>query len=300
MILAIVVLLALFLSLQTRRVGATERTFEYTTLGCRYQIYTEVPDTWHFGTSLEVKVRITLMQKSVGNKTIEYITSYPQMAHWSRHLLGIRVSGPSGRWGEIEYEESVNFTQNGDYWEKQFSLEMDTWTASKLKRDGTEEATFKVGFNLIEYDTWGRDFVEPWAPGVHSSLEESIKVTVFRPFLSTVETIGISISGVSAVAGLFVFSQYKLKRISFCRWNYHDWRLYGDRVFVRWNERRIEESFHTPRLVGRQRQDVVHSRRQCLRCGLRQKRKLTQNEDDAWEVYGWEDIGYTSPYPPNC
>lgn len=75
-----------------------------------------------------------------------------------------------------------------------------------------------------------------------------------------------------------------------CRLGLHKWEDYGDEVQVFWNEPQLLAG--TPSVRNDSDVDVkskvVHSKRQCLRCGMKLKRKFLINPDGTVSVAGWE------------
>jgi len=74
-----------------------------------------------------------------------------------------------------------------------------------------------------------------------------------------------------------------------CKLGLHKWENYGDIVQVFWKEPSI--------VVGRRARGVldseskskaVYSKRQCLRCGVKLRRKLLYNSDGTASAFGWE------------
>jgi hypothetical protein len=99
--------------------------------------------------------------------------------------------------------------------------------------------------------------------------------------------IGLGILTIGVLAAAAQLTRARL----FCRWGYHEWRDYGERVVVRWKEQQVLEDQICPRVGKLRKEDVVLSRRECLRCGRQQKRSFLKNEDGTWEVAGWKDVG---------
>jgi hypothetical protein len=277
-------LLLFFSSLQSQIVLTSERTIDCIRPDAHYEVYVKTPETWQVGTLLEVFVRLTLVEKSIGGREVYYVRNSIVPNY---KFLSIRVwqSGGEHCWGSVDYDESVNLTKNGDYWEKRFNVAMNSWLASKLERGEVVNASLAVYFTIDEV---GADFIV--SGGV---IPMSTEVVIFRPFLSTAETFGvIGVGGVFAFC-IVVFVFYRLRKISFCRWGYHEWRDYGERVLVRWKELTVLEDRTHPHVSRLKKEDVVFTRRECLRCGLQQKRKFAKNKDGMWEVAGFETVGFT-------
>jgi hypothetical protein len=67
-----------------------------------------------------------------------------------------------------------------------------------------------------------------------------------------------------------------------CRLKLHKWRNYGQRVIVAW-----EEPGLLPGTRVKKSKQVL-SQRECLRCGLKEKRKFNENLDGTQAVAGWK------------
>lgn len=279
---------------------AVEKTIEYTDWDCRFELYVDAQDTWQVGTQLEVLVRLTLVQKGIDNYdykpwdgATEFVTSLPEGVDGrAREFVSLSVVGghiipfrPSdrARWGTLYYYAPVNLTEDGDYWERQFRLDMHEWSVGYLGRGETDNATLHVGLYLAEYDANHTLLNELYVGGNNST----VGIAVFRPLLSTTETYVVGGVGSVMAIGLLAFALQRLGRL--CRWGYHSWRDHGNRVVVRWREPRVLGDPSRPRPVSKLRKEsTVMSGRKCRFCGLHQERKFIKNEDGEWEVAGWE------------
>ena len=79
-----------------------------------------------------------------------------------------------------------------------------------------------------------------------------------------------------------------------CRLGLHKWRNYGESVVVTWKEH-IHDSHHRITRIGirsrsRTKSKQVFTNRECLRCGIRMKRRLVRNSDGTLSSFGWEPI----------
>jgi len=79
-----------------------------------------------------------------------------------------------------------------------------------------------------------------------------------------------------------------------CRLGLHKWRNYGESVVVTWKEH-IHDSRHRITRTGirsrsRTESKQVFTNRECLRCGIRMKRRLVRNSDGTLSSFGWEPI----------
>jgi hypothetical protein len=64
----------------------------------------------------------------------------------------------------------------------------------------------------------------------------------------------------------------------------HKWKYYGERVYVVWRE----PGFLPGTKVTKGKH--VLSERECLRCGIKERRKFFENLDGTCAVVGWEKI----------
>ncbi len=69
-----------------------------------------------------------------------------------------------------------------------------------------------------------------------------------------------------------------------CRMGLHKWRNYGDRVKIQWREPGFIPGIKTTRHTE------VFTERECLRCGVRERRKFFDNIDGTKAAAGWERI----------
>lgn len=69
-----------------------------------------------------------------------------------------------------------------------------------------------------------------------------------------------------------------------CKLGVHRWRNYGERVLIVWKEpgfiwgTKVEKRKH------------VNSERECLWCGLKEKRTFSENLDGTMAPTGWEIV----------
>jgi len=70
-----------------------------------------------------------------------------------------------------------------------------------------------------------------------------------------------------------------------CKLRLHKWRNYGESVVISWKEPGIivPTSYRTET-------KQVFTKRKCLRCGLRVKRRLVNNPDGTLACIGWENL----------
>lgn len=69
-----------------------------------------------------------------------------------------------------------------------------------------------------------------------------------------------------------------------CRLGLHKWRNYGEKVLIVWEE---------PGLIPftkKEMKKLVYCKRECLRCGIKEKRKFLENIDGTLAAAGWERI----------
>lgn len=282
-------LFAVCICLQVQNIRANEETVERITwAGNTFEVHVNALDSWQTGTVLEVIVRLTLVQMDTQGKGAEYVTYNPY--YWNPSFFELTVRGGKNYttrdgerpilWVSEELLEHVNFTKVGDYWEKKLDLGMDSWAAEKLGRGEIAYARLSVGFSLREYGA-NQTFLND------ANLGASITVVVFRPLLSTTETIAVGGVGAFMLVGLLTFASYKLGWISICRWGYHDWKGCGERVVV---HRTCSGTLLKP---ASREPSIVFSERRCSRCGLMQKRRFSRSRDGFLEVVGVEDVGFT-------
>jgi len=206
-IVAVFFLLMLFYGLEVGNVIALERTFEVTSRGSRYEVYVEALDTWQIGTQLEVKTRLTLIQKQVGDSQVAYVTN-------ATPFLSVSVHG-SPLYGNVYYYEFVNLTKDGDYWETKLLLEMNKNYEAELESGETIDTTLSVRFRL---DAFGANHTKidesfvvmtPWLLD-----NDGILVTVFRPFSATEIYTAVGGCGIITL-GLVMFIIDRVGLVSF-------------------------------------------------------------------------------------
>jgi hypothetical protein len=77
-----------------------------------------------------------------------------------------------------------------------------------------------------------------------------------------------------------------------CELGLHKWRNCGDIVQVSWQEEGLVVAPRQERLSGvlysEAKSKAVYSKRQCLRCGMKLKRKFWENSDGTISCSGWE------------
>jgi hypothetical protein len=64
----------------------------------------------------------------------------------------------------------------------------------------------------------------------------------------------------------------------------HKWRNYGESVLIVWKEPGL-----IPGIKSEKRKHV-YSERECLQCGLKMKRKFSENLDGTQAAVGWEIV----------
>jgi hypothetical protein len=65
-----------------------------------------------------------------------------------------------------------------------------------------------------------------------------------------------------------------------CRLGMHKWENYGKEIQIFWQEPGLIYGLTT-------KSKVVFERRMCLRCGIKLRRKLTENRDGTLASVGW-------------
>ena len=70
-----------------------------------------------------------------------------------------------------------------------------------------------------------------------------------------------------------------------CKLRLHKWRNYGESVVITWKEPGVI----FPKSYTTQSREVL-TRRKCLRCGVRIKRRLVNNPDGTLSCVGWESL----------
>ena len=79
-----------------------------------------------------------------------------------------------------------------------------------------------------------------------------------------------------------------------CRLGLHKWRNYGEKVLIVWEE---------PGLIPftkKEMKKLVYCKRECLRCGIKEKRKFLKNIDGTLAAAGWERIEPTENNSGKC
>jgi hypothetical protein len=72
----------------------------------------------------------------------------------------------------------------------------------------------------------------------------------------------------------------RLSKPLLCRLGMHKWQNYGKEVQIFWQEPGLIYGLTT-------KSKVVLERRKCLRCGIKLRRKLTENRDGTLASVGW-------------
>lgn len=184
-----------------------------------YEVYVTVPDTWQIRSRLEVRVRLTVTQIGTEVRQVKYVTeaSYPKMFLvldvYDAHLQAYWVE--EAEWASMEWESLMNFTEVGDYWEKEISLGMNSWLAGKLERGEVAKATLRLKLCLDEYGANHTLISQPYLRIPGDAAGGPMEVAIFRPFLSTRET--LEVGGVSAVFvfGLLLLALKRFGLVSF-------------------------------------------------------------------------------------
>lgn len=69
-----------------------------------------------------------------------------------------------------------------------------------------------------------------------------------------------------------------------CRLGLHKWKNHGEKVLIVW-----KEPGFIPGTKVEKRKHVL-SERECLRCGIKEKRKFSENLDGTQAAAGWERV----------
>ena len=69
-----------------------------------------------------------------------------------------------------------------------------------------------------------------------------------------------------------------------CKLGVHKWRNFGKKALVSWKE----PGFLPGTKVNKRK--YVFCERECLICGMKQRRKFSENIDDTLAIIGWENI----------
>jgi len=69
-----------------------------------------------------------------------------------------------------------------------------------------------------------------------------------------------------------------------CRLGLHKWKNFGKQVLITWQEPGLLP------LTKKDMQKYVFCERECLRCGIREKRKFLENIDGTLGAAGWEKV----------
>jgi len=69
-----------------------------------------------------------------------------------------------------------------------------------------------------------------------------------------------------------------------CKLGLHKWKNYGKQVLITWKEPGFVLG------IKKEIRKYVFSERECLRCGIKEKRKFSENLDGTLAAAGWERI----------
>ena len=69
-----------------------------------------------------------------------------------------------------------------------------------------------------------------------------------------------------------------------CRLGLRKWRYYGEKVLIVWKEPGFIPG------TKKEMRKMVYCKRECLRCGIKEKRKFFENIDGTLAAAGWERI----------
>jgi len=69
-----------------------------------------------------------------------------------------------------------------------------------------------------------------------------------------------------------------------CRLGLHKWRNFGKQVLITWQEPGMLP------LVKKEMRKYVFCERECLRCGISEKRKFLENIDGTLGAAGWDKV----------
>jgi len=72
-----------------------------------------------------------------------------------------------------------------------------------------------------------------------------------------------------------------------CKLRLHKWRNYGESIVITWKEPTF---IKTPYEKFTQKSKEVFTKKKCLRCGIRLKRRLIENPDGTLSCVGWEPL----------
>jgi hypothetical protein len=72
-----------------------------------------------------------------------------------------------------------------------------------------------------------------------------------------------------------------------CRLGLHKWRDFGESVVITWKEPAV---IKTPYEKFTQKSRKVFTRKKCLRCGIKMKRRFVGNPNGTSSCIGWEPL----------
>lgn len=163
-----------------------------------FDVYVETEDSWQTDVSMTVLVKCTLVAK-----------------HWSfDHVdikgTNVRISSLKFTFDSENIEETASLENIGDYYERRINFQI---PSSKLSRGENVSLSiiWSINIDIVDNVQW-----KHWVY-IGSNSDTPLRVELFRPFLSTLETIIIAIVIVTiGTAGIVVLLRRRKKRA--CNW----------------------------------------------------------------------------------
>jgi len=198
MMLCIILSFGLFAQLSIAR--AVSKTYIWQIDGgfSRYEIFIVTQDHWKTDTTVDVVVRLTLTDK------------HWTLDHARTNWMLLTIKSPKFILDSGRQEEEVTLTNEGDYWEKTISMQIQS---AKLEQGENVTMSIEYTINIDEFDT----VQHKWWNHVGSSGDNPIYADVTRPVPMFWETttgifvigLGIGIIVVVAIAGTLLYRKSK-------------------------------------------------------------------------------------------
>jgi hypothetical protein len=161
-----------------------------------FDVYVETEDSWQTDVSMTVLVRCTLVAK-----------------HWSFDHVDIketnaRISSLKFTFDSENIEETASLENVGDYYERRINFQV---PSSKLSRGENVSLSifWSINIDIVDNVEW-----KHWIY-IGSNYDAPLKVEIFRPFLSTLETIMIAIVIVAiGTSGIVILLRRRKKATS--------------------------------------------------------------------------------------
>lgn len=190
-------LLAFFSQAKTVNTGAVSKTYTWYPPPANqeaFNIYLETEQSWQTDASLEVLVKFTLIAK---HSSIDRVD-----VRWTRIEITDRKTFLENS-GKIE--ETASLRNIGEYYERRISFQ-----SPSIELARGQNISSSVIWN-IQIDIVNNSERHQVYTGSNSL--DPLMINVFRPFLSTTETIFLEIAGIAIVIGIIIGALlYKKKK----------------------------------------------------------------------------------------